>query len=128
MQLNLSQHMKMSQQMKLAPRMIQSMEILQLPVMALNERIEQELQENVVLEKGPDEETEAETAQATEEPPVQKNVEERELVVDEEHNNEADFARLPELMGRGVQPAAVDEPEPESEPAVEAPAEQLGLF
>jgi hypothetical protein len=29
-------------------------------------------------------------------------------------------------MGRGVQPAAVAEPEPE--PVVEAPAEQLGLF
>jgi DNA polymerase len=39
---------------------------------------------------------------------------------------EADFARLPELMGRGVQPAAVAAPEPE--PAVAAPAEQLGLF
>ncbi|HEU5215855.1 MAG TPA: uracil-DNA glycosylase [Gaiellaceae bacterium] len=39
---------------------------------------------------------------------------------------EADFARLPELMGRGAQPTAVAEPEPE--PAVEAPAEQLGLF
>jgi DNA polymerase len=39
---------------------------------------------------------------------------------------ESDFARLPELMGRGVQPAAVEEPEPE--PLVEAPAEQLGLF
>ena len=45
MQLGFSQQMKMSQQMKLAPRMIQSMEILQLPVMALNERIEQELQD-----------------------------------------------------------------------------------
>ncbi|HZT86049.1 MAG TPA: uracil-DNA glycosylase [Gaiellaceae bacterium] len=41
---------------------------------------------------------------------------------------EADFARLPELMGRGAQPAAVAAPEPEPEPAVEAPAEQLGLF
>ena len=40
---------------------------------------------------------------------------------------EADFARLPELIGRGAQPAAV-EPEPEPEPAVAAPAEQLGLF
>jgi uracil-DNA glycosylase len=39
---------------------------------------------------------------------------------------QVDFARLPELMGRGAQPAAVPEPEPE--PAVEAPAEQLGLF
>jgi uracil-DNA glycosylase len=41
---------------------------------------------------------------------------------------EADFARLPELMGRGVQPAAVAAPEPQPEPAVAAPAEQLGLF
>jgi uracil-DNA glycosylase len=43
---------------------------------------------------------------------------------------EADFARLPELLGRPAQPAAVSEPvsEPEPEPAVAAPAEQLGLF
>ncbi len=43
---------------------------------------------------------------------------------------EADFARLPELMGRGPLPVAVPEPEAESEPepVVAAPAEQLGLF
>src|SRR5947209_11366716 len=41
---------KMSQNMILAPRMIQSMGILQLPIMALQERIQQELQENPVLE------------------------------------------------------------------------------
>ncbi len=41
---------KMTQNMILAPRMIQSMEILQLPIMALQERIQQELQENPVLE------------------------------------------------------------------------------
>jgi len=41
----------MDQRMILAPRMIQSMEILQLPIMALQERIEQELQENPVLEQ-----------------------------------------------------------------------------
>jgi uracil-DNA glycosylase len=43
---------------------------------------------------------------------------------------EADFARLPELLGRPAQPAAVPEPleKPEPEPAVAAPAEQLGLF
>ena len=99
MQLNLSQQMKMSQQMKLAPRMIQSMEILQLPVMALNDRIEQELQENVVLEKGPEEETDGKrpTRPAEEAPVAEKSVEERELVVDSEHNNEADFERLLEM-------------------------------
>src|SRR6266852_2358741 len=42
---------RMDQRMILAPRMIQSMEILQLPIMALQERIEQELEENPVLER-----------------------------------------------------------------------------
>jgi DNA polymerase len=43
---------------------------------------------------------------------------------------EADFARLPELMGGGSRSAAAEalEPELEAELAVEAPAEQLGLF
>ena len=40
----------MEQRQLLTPRMIQSMEILQLPLMALEERIEQELQNNPVLE------------------------------------------------------------------------------
>jgi len=43
--------MRLEQRMKLAPRMIQSMEILQLPLMALEERIEQELAGNPVLER-----------------------------------------------------------------------------
>ena len=34
---------------RMAPRMIQSMEILQLPLMALQERIDQELSENMAL-------------------------------------------------------------------------------
>lgn len=42
--------MRMDQRQVLTPRMIQSMEILQLPLMALEERIEQELQANPVLE------------------------------------------------------------------------------
>jgi uracil-DNA glycosylase len=41
---------------------------------------------------------------------------------------EADFARLPEILGRGAQPAVVAEPDTEPEPEVAAPAEQLGLF
>ncbi len=40
----------MEQKMKLAPRMIQSMEILQLPLLALQERIIQEMNKNPVLE------------------------------------------------------------------------------
>ena len=41
---------------------------------------------------------------------------------------EADFARLPALMGQGLQQVAVAEPEAPPEPVVAAPAEQLGLF
>ena len=42
--------MRLDQRMKLAPRMIQSMEILQMPLQELEERIEQELEGNVTLE------------------------------------------------------------------------------
>ncbi|MCI0363778.1 MAG: RNA polymerase factor sigma-54 [Phycisphaerales bacterium] len=51
MRFDTSQQMRLSQQMKLAPRMIQSMEILQMPMMALQERIDQELESNIALEQ-----------------------------------------------------------------------------
>ena len=50
MQLTQSTGFRMEQRQLLTPRMIQSMEILQLPLLALEERIEQELQNNPVLE------------------------------------------------------------------------------
>lgn len=50
MKMEMSGQLRMEQKMKLAPRMIQSMEILQLPIIALQERIEQELNGNPVLE------------------------------------------------------------------------------
>lgn len=50
MRFQASQQMKLGQQMKLAPRMIQSMEILQMPLTELAERIEQELESNPTLE------------------------------------------------------------------------------
>ena len=50
MRFDTRQQMKLGQQMKLAPRMIQSMEILQLPLPLLQERVEQELESNVALE------------------------------------------------------------------------------
>ena len=50
MRLEHRQQMRMSQEMRLAPQMIQSMEILQLATMELRLRVEQELQENPVLE------------------------------------------------------------------------------
>ncbi|MGR3218227.1 MAG: RNA polymerase factor sigma-54 [Candidatus Anammoxibacter sp.] len=43
--------LQMQQTMKLAPQIIQSIEILQLPTMALIEHIQQELEENPVLEE-----------------------------------------------------------------------------
>ena len=49
MRLDTSQHMRTDMRLRMAPRMIQSMEILQLPAMALQERIDQELIENPLL-------------------------------------------------------------------------------
>lgn len=102
MQLNFSQQMKMSQQMRLAPRMIQSMEILQLPYLALQERIEQELEENVVLladairAESSDTERQLELDKAHEEA-FEKSPEQKELVVEKDGDNEADFERLVEM-------------------------------
>ena len=45
-----SQQIRTGQQLRLAPKLIQSMEILQLPLPALEERIERELESNVALE------------------------------------------------------------------------------
>jgi RNA polymerase sigma-54 factor len=93
MRLSFGQELRMVQKQVLAPRMIQSMEILQLPIMALQERIEQEIQENPVLDLQeedldlPEEPVEAENPNAPTE-------EERELVVGEAKNNEEDFERL----------------------------------
>ena len=49
MRLDTSQQMRTDMRLRMAPRMIQSMEILQLPLMALQERIDQELSENPML-------------------------------------------------------------------------------
>lgn len=49
MRLDTSQQMRTEMRLRMAPRMIQSMEILQLPILALQERIEQELTENPLL-------------------------------------------------------------------------------
>jgi len=100
MQMNFSQQQRMLQQMKLAPRMIQSMEILQLPVMELEERIEQELAENVCLElrqADPDSPELEHNREEAKEAASEKSLGEQTLQVDTEHNNEADFERLLEI-------------------------------
>src|ERR1700694_443856 len=90
MRLDTHMSQRMDQKMILAPRMIQSMEILQLPIMALQERIQQELQENPVLElkESNDEAAAADDKEETEEADT-----EGELVIDEE-DSEIDFDRL----------------------------------
>ena len=60
MRFETSQHMKLGQQMKLAPRMIQSMEILQMPLAELQERIEQLAGQSMPSED--DEESESQQA------------------------------------------------------------------
>jgi RNA polymerase sigma-54 factor len=82
------------QTQKLAPKMIQSMEILQLPILALQERIEQEMNENPMLEI---DEAESPTVEAEEEEPEKpssKTEDERELIVKDDSSNAEDFERL----------------------------------
>lgn len=96
MRLSLGLEAKQVQIQKMAPRMIQSMEILQLPILALQERIEQEMNENPVLElveqdpQLPEETAERENPDAPEDT-------EREMVVGETTDNAVDFERLLDL-------------------------------
>ena len=75
--------------MKLAPRIIQAMEILQLPMLALQERIDAELQANPVLE----------LREGGDEPPAEADFDGRErgeqmLLVKDDNGNSEDFERL----------------------------------
>lgn len=95
--LGLDQRQVQKQVQTLAPRMIQSMEILQLPILALQERIEQELNENPVLDMVEPEATPTEEEEAAEERvnPDAPTEDERELVVDvSKGDNADDFERL----------------------------------
>ena len=81
----------------LTPRMIQSMEILQLPLMALEERIEQELEANPVLELNQDPDDAAELEGSERLPPSEPDEarsEQKALVVKENNDQSDDFARL----------------------------------
>lgn len=91
MKLEMTGQMRMEQRMKLAPHMIQSMEILQLPMLALQERIEQELNNNPVLEL--DEPENHEEAEASEEPSGEQDIDQRDLVVDTDSSKVEDFER-----------------------------------
>ncbi len=89
----LANQMRMAQQMKLTPAMMQSMEILQLPLMALEQRIETELNTNPVLElESEQEEEQPEPANEF----INKSIDERELNVSQENSAES-FERLENL-------------------------------
>jgi len=95
MRFDTSQNMRLGQQMKLGPRMIQSMEILQMPMMALQERIEQELEGNVALEQvEPGGDVETPSSEADDER-LADTLDQRELTVGEDSRNDAeDWERL----------------------------------
>jgi len=100
--------------MRLAPRIIQAMEILQLPIMALQERIDRELQSNPVLELR-DAEVDPEAPPLKEEPPDDRG--EHQMVVDEGGGNSEDFRRLAEFEDEfGAELARSDAP-PRPRPA-----------
>lgn len=93
MKITFGQNLSQKQTQTLAPRMIQSMEILQMAQADLEAKIERELIENPALERETDDEP------VSEEPPKQKeteqrDVEQKELVIEEERGSEDDFERL----------------------------------
>ncbi|MGV6813533.1 MAG: RNA polymerase factor sigma-54 [Phycisphaerales bacterium] len=89
MRFQTSQQMKLGQSMKMAPRMIQSMEILQMPLAELCERIEQELESNPTIELA-----EIEPTPSTDVGEDGSVGTDRELVIEPE--GASDFARLDE--------------------------------
>jgi RNA polymerase sigma-54 factor len=95
MKLEMTGQMRMEQHMKLAPHMIQSMEILQLPILALQERIELELNNNPVLEIV--EPSNPEEAEPIEQETQKKDIGEKDLVVNTDTNKVEDFERLESL-------------------------------
>ena len=82
----------------LTPRMIQSMEILQLPLMALEERIEQELQNNPVLEQLDPDGSEGDGDFSLEnKAPAQERAEGETSLVVKDDNSADDFERLEKI-------------------------------
>ncbi len=97
MKMSMTPQMRMEQRMKLAPRMIQSMEILQLPLLALQEKIDAELNSNPVLEQVKEESDEGESTPAgesSEGAESSETDEQGEFVVKDDAGNVEDFQRL----------------------------------
>lgn len=96
MRFDTSQQMRMGQQMRLAPRMIQSMEILQLAIPALEERIAQELESNAALEVFEPGTGASEAREAIKEERRDESAESRPMNV-EDGGGAEDFARLDKM-------------------------------
>lgn len=79
--------MRLGQQMKLSPRVIQSMEILQMPLADLEQRIEEELEGNMALEIVEHVADKTAKKDETDRP-------DRELTITDQGNAQDDFARL----------------------------------
>lgn len=112
MRFDASQHMRMSQQMKLAPQMIQSMEILQMSQAELEERIERELENNATLELAEPGAADAELAQERANDLFEARAERGPLEVDS-GNGEADFERLGTYEDTNPEAAANEYDRPE---------------
>jgi len=94
---------RLEQRLKLSPRIIQSIEILQLPLLALEQRVEQELVENPVLElreEGvePTEEEEPDREPSAEEEEPETSEAEPVDELDEPTEEETEFEKLEELV------------------------------
>jgi len=111
MEIGFTQELRTLQQMKLAPRIIQAMEILQLPMLALQERIDMEMETNPVLETlAP----EADTDNLPAETDDVADRGEQDMIVSEDNGNSEDFERLAEMTDEygadGVEFAGFDAP------------------
>lgn len=109
MRFDMSQQMRLGQHLKLAPRMIQSMEILQMPLTQLEERIEQELESNPTLEVAETHVDPRRTRLEMRQRRREEREEERPLEVDE-RGGTPDFARLEAF--EQANPEAIEEEHP----------------
>jgi RNA polymerase sigma-54 factor len=96
MRLSFGQELRLVQRQVLAPKMIQSMEILQLPIAALEERIEKEISENPMLERA---EEDPDSPQEPEPPPAPeiRSPDEQEMVVGDTAKAGEELERLLDL-------------------------------
>ena len=99
MRMEIGQYQQQKLQQILAPRMIQSMEILQLPIMSLMERIQLELEKNPVLElkeqgsdDGPAVDVDFTGTESL--PPDKPSDPDRDELVIDDKSSELDFDRL----------------------------------